>query len=105
GVEWYVGNGGRDRAALKATDPTLYDVVSRLIPEDKLLPVRANVANRTRDEMERYVRERNPEWWSREQQRQADSLRAATARRDSAGRGGRGGGAPPAASPCVPTVP
>ena len=36
GVEWYVGNGGRDRAGLKQADPRLYDVVSRLIPENKL---------------------------------------------------------------------
>src|SRR5439155_9609730 len=48
GVEWYVGNGGRERAGLKTADSTLYDVVSRLIPENKFLPVRANVANRAR---------------------------------------------------------
>ncbi|MBV9879949.1 MAG: hypothetical protein JO180_05600 [Gemmatirosa sp.] len=97
GVEWYVGNGGRDRAGLKAEDPTLYELVSRLIPESKLLPVRANVANRTRDEMEQWVREHNPEWWAREQQRQAAT--AATARADSAR---RGAGTAPAAPPCVP---
>lgn len=102
GVEWYVGNGGKDRPGLKATDPSLYELVSRLIPESKALPVRANVANRTRDEMERYVRDRNPEWWTREQQRQADSTRAAAARRDTTNRRGAQppGGAPP---PCVPT--
>ena len=101
GVEWYVGNGGRDRATLKTEDPTLYDVVRRLIPENKYLPVRANVANQTREEMERHVREQNPAWWEREQQRQADSVRAVAARRDTTRRGG-----PPAAAaatpPCVP---
>jgi hypothetical protein len=86
GVEWYVGNGGRDRAGLKAEDPTLYEVVSRLIPERRFLPVRANVANRTRDDLERYVRERNPEWWEREQQRQAEAARRAPS--DSARRAG-----------------
>jgi hypothetical protein len=98
GVEWYVGNGGRDRALLKAEDPTLYELVSRLIPESKYLPVRANVANRTREELERYVRERNPEWWEREQAREA--ARAAAARPDSA----RRAGTPPADPPCVPTA-
>ncbi len=95
GVEWYVGNGGRDRAGLKAEDPRLYDVVSRLMPEEKRLPQRANVANRTRDEMEMLVRERNPEWWEREQVRQAAATRART---DSVRRQ-----APPAApaDPCV----
>jgi hypothetical protein len=78
GVEWYVGNGGRDRAGLKAADPTLYGLVSRLIPESKRVPVVANVANRTRDEMEAYVRDHNPEWWTREQQRQAAATRAAS---------------------------
>jgi hypothetical protein len=98
GVEWYVGNGGRDRAALKAEDPALHELVSRLIPETKVLPVRANVANRTREEMERLVRERNPEWWEREQRRQAEAAQRAAARPDSARRGG-----PPAApQPCVP---
>ena len=100
GVEWYVGNGGRDRAGLKQVDPRLYDVVSRLIPENKVVPVRANVANRTRDEMERYVREQNPEWWTREQQRQAEANRLA-AQRDTTRRG------PPAAAAaptCVPTT-
>jgi len=98
GVEWYVGNGGRDRAGLKATDPALYQVVSRLIPEDKILPVRANVANRTRDEMEQYVRARNPEWWEREQQRRAQAEQRATARGDTARRPNR---AAAPASPCV----
>lgn len=97
GVEWYVGNGGRDRAGLKAEDPTLYGLVSRLIPENRYLPVRANVANRTREELERYVRERNPEWWVREQQRQEA---AAAARADSARRAGVAPAG--AAQPCVP---
>lgn len=97
GVEWYVGNGGRDRAALKAEDPGLYDVVRRLIPENKLLPVRANVANRTREDLERYVREHNPEWWVREAQRQAESARGSA--RDSTGR------TPPAPAPASPCVP
>lgn len=70
GVEWYVGNGGRERAALKTADPTLYALVARLIPEGRFLPVRANVANRTRQEMAEYVQQRNPEWWQREQERQ-----------------------------------
>lgn len=99
GVEWYVGNGGRERKGLKEADPTLYELVSRLIPESKIIPPTANVANRTRDAMDRYVRERNPDWWSREQQRQADSVaRRAASRGDSARR------APPnvAAPPCVP---
>jgi len=100
GVEWYVGNGGRDRAGLKQVDPTLYNLVSRLIPEDKRVPVRANVANRTRDEMERYVRDHNPEWWAREQQRQAEASRLA-ARGDSTRRAPAAGAAPP---PCVPTA-
>jgi hypothetical protein len=95
GVEWYVGNGGRDRAGLKQQDPALYDVVSRLIPENKLVPVRANVANRTRDEMERYVQQHNPEWWAREQQRQAEMARRTTARGDTT----RRAAAPPAAVP------
>ena len=73
--------------------------MSRLIPENKYLPVRANVANRTREELERYVRDRNPEWWQREQQREA--ARAAAARPDSA----RRQGTPPADPPCVPTAP
>jgi hypothetical protein len=98
GVEWYVGNGGKERAGLKEVDPALYDVVSRLIPENKLVPVRANVANRTRDDMDRYVRERNPEWWAREQQRQADARRM-SARGDSTR---RAGAASAAAPPCVP---
>ena len=99
GVEWYVGNGGRDRASLKIEDSTLYAVVSRLIPENKPLPVRANVANRTRAEMERYVREHNPEWWSREQPRQADASRRLATRGDST----RRAGAPATTQePCVP---
>jgi hypothetical protein len=102
GVEWYVGNGGRDRAGLKAEDPTLHALVSRLIPENKFLPVRANVANRTRDDMERLVRERNPAWWTREQARQADSTRYAAARADSIRRAVPPSAAPP---PCVPSAP
>ena len=103
GVEWYVGNGGRDRAGLKETDPTLYGLVSRLIPETKIIPPTANVANRTRDAMDRYVRERNPEWWSREQQRQADSA-AHRAEMRGAIRGDSTRRAAPsvAAPPCVP---
>ena len=101
GVEWYVGNGGRDRAGLKAADSTLYELVSRLIPEKKLLPQRANVANRTRDDLERLVRERNPEWWDREQVRQAEAARRAAAR-DSAQRGNAPQNAP---QPCVPSTP
>ena len=98
GVEWYVGNGGKDRAELKTVDPTLYEVVSRLIPESKIIPATANVAHRTRDEMEQYVRDRDPEWWTREMQRQAA---ADSARR--AGRGGGGGGGGGAQEPpCVP---
>lgn len=99
GVEWYVGNGGRDRAGLKAVDPRLYDVVSRLIPENKFLPGRANVANRTREEMNRYVREHNPEWWTREQSRQAETARRAPVRGDSARGAAPTTGAP---APCVP---
>jgi hypothetical protein len=102
GVEWYVGNGGRDRAGLKAVDPRLYGVVSRLIPEDKFVPVRANVANRSREEMERYVREQNPEWWTREQARQAERAQRVPVRADSARR------APPptnATPGCVPKPP
>jgi hypothetical protein len=101
GVEWYVGNGGRDRAGLKAEDPRLYELVSRLIPENKALPVRANVANRTREDLERYVREHNPEWWAREEARQAATRADSTRRAGQAaqgGAGGAGGGAPP----CVP---
>jgi hypothetical protein len=100
GVEWYVGNGGRDRKGLKEVDPTLYELVSRLIPESKFLPVRANVANQTREQMEQSVRDRNPEWWAREQQRQA----ADSTRRAAGGRGGGGGGPPAAAPPCIPTA-
>ncbi len=98
GVEWYVGNGGRDRAGLKAEDSTLYALVSRLIPEDKFLPGRANVANRTRADMERVVSERNPEWWEREQRRLAEVASRAAVPGDSTRRAG-----PPAASPppCV----
>ena len=83
GVEWYVGNGGRDRALLKQIDPRLYELVSRLIPENKHLPVRANVSNiGNRQAMDEYVRTRNPEWWSREQERIRQ--REAAARRNAA---------------------
>ena len=101
GVEWYVGNGGRDRAGLKAEDPTLYEVVSRLIPENKYVPVTANVANRTRDQMEQYVRDRNPEWWSREQQREAQRARSSPGA-DSARRAAAASGGAPPQPPCVP---
>lgn len=105
GVEWYVGNGGRERAGLKKEDPTLYELISRLIPENKYLPARANVANHTRAEMDSIVRARNPEWWAREQQRQAeaakrDSTRGADARSRATRRGRRG-----ATPPCVPRSP
>lgn len=96
GVEWYVGNGGRDRKDLRAEDPTLYELVSRLIPPNRYLPVRANVADRTRAEMASYVRDRNPEWWQREQER---DQRRASARRDSTPQT-RPAGAP--APRCVP---
>jgi hypothetical protein len=89
GVEWYIGNGGRDRASLKAEDPRLYELITRLIPENKLVPVRANVANRTREEMARHVQLNNPEWWEREQQRERERQ---AARAGGAGRSGRGGG-------------
>jgi hypothetical protein len=99
GVEWYVGNGGRQRAGLEAEDSTLYELVSRLIPENRVVPVTANVANRTREELERYVQERNPDWWEREKVRQAEAARRAAARADSTQRAG----APPATQPpCVP---
>jgi hypothetical protein len=49
--------------------------------------------------MDRYVREHNPEWWQREQQRQAETAaRRASARPDSA----RRAPAPVAEPPCVP---
>jgi len=99
GVEWYVGNGGKDRAGLKAEDPSLYEVISRLIPESKVIPATANVAHRTREEMEQYVRDHNPEWWTRETQRQAA---ADSARRGARGAGGGGGGGASQDPPCVP---
>jgi hypothetical protein len=103
GVEWYVGNGGRERAGLKAEDPTLYELISRLIPENRYLPVRANVANRTRAQMDSLVQARNPEWWVREQQRLAE----AAARGDSTRAGTRrSGSSRRSATPrCVPQVP
>ena len=92
GVEAYVGNGGSHRRAeLKATDPRLYELITRLIPEDRHLPVRANVANRTRPELAEYVQQRNPEWWQREQQRQQAAAQ------------NRGGGQPGAAGGNAPT--
>jgi hypothetical protein len=100
GVEWYVGNGGRDRAGLKAEDPTLYELVSRLIPESKHVPATANVANRTRDQMEQLVREQNPDWWSREQPREAQRARTAA---DSARR--TAGPATPPQPQCIPQSP
>ena len=81
GVEGYVGNGGRDRADLMEIDPTLYELISRLIPEDRYLPVRANVANRTREEMNRLVQTRNPEWWPCDQERERERLAARGRRR------------------------
>ena len=114
GVEWYVGNGGKDRAGLKVEDPRLYELISRLIPEDRYLPVRANVANRTRAQMDSLVHARNPEWWAREQQRQAkaagrDSTRAGGARpgaRSGARSGARASGSARGAPPqCVPQTP
>ena len=85
GVEWYVGNGGRQRAELRSTDSTLYELISRLIPESAHLPVRANVAARTRAQMDSLVETRNPEWWVRERQRQAEAARQDSTRRLAAG--------------------
>ena len=103
GVEWYVGNGGRDRAALKAEDPTLYELITRLIPENKYLPARANVAGRTREEMGRLVQQANPDWWGREQKRLA-AERAGRGGRAGGGGGGAGGGgaALPPENRCTP---
>jgi len=69
-LEWYLEVGGRDRAELKEVDPRVYELFARLIPEDRFLPGRANVADRTREEMNELVQELNPEWWEREQERQ-----------------------------------
>jgi hypothetical protein len=104
GVEWYVGNGGRDRSGLQAEDPTLYQLVKRLMPETAVLPQRANVANRSREDLERLVRERNPAWWEREQVRQEAAARRAAARADSTQRAGAGAPAAPP-QPCVPRGP
>ena len=102
GVEWYVGNGGRERAGLEAEDPTLYELISRLIPENRYLPVRANVANRTRAQMDSLVHARNPEWWQREEQRLAEAAkRDSTRGRDVRGGAGRRGPRN-AAPPCIP---
>jgi len=104
GVEWYIGNGGRDRADLKAEDPTLYDLISRLIPEDREVPLRANVARRSREDLERYVHETNPEWSQREQRRQQEAAAARGAGGARGGRGGAGGrGAAQAPPTCTPT--
>ena len=84
---------------VKTEDPTLYELVSSLIPENKLVPGRANVAARTREAMDRDVRERNPEWWQREQQRQAEAARRAAARGDTTRRAAQAG---VAQQPCVP---
>ncbi|MCJ7628091.1 MAG: hypothetical protein MUO50_06845, partial [Longimicrobiales bacterium] len=71
GVERYVGSGGdHRRAELKAEDPILFELITRLIPEGHYLPPQANVANRTREELNDYVQTRNPDWWVREQERQ-----------------------------------
>ena len=76
GVEWYVGNGGRNRADLKTEDPRLWELISRLIPPDKELPVRANVARQSSQDMAAYVQARNPDWWQREQEREAAAAAA-----------------------------
>ena len=101
GVEWYVGNGGKERAGLKVEDPQLYALITRLIPEDKYVPVRANVANRTRAELESYVREHNPAWWARDQQHQAE----VAGHSDSTRAGARAGGPRAAVPACVPQAP
>jgi hypothetical protein len=90
-LEWYVGNGGRDRAALKEIDPRIYELISRLIPEGHVLPARANVAHRPAAEMSEYVRAKNPDWWVREQERERER-EAARAGRGAGGGGGGGGG-------------
>ncbi len=101
GVEWYIGNGGRDRAELKEVDQTLYELITRLIPEDRHLPMRANVARRSRQDMDRVVQEGNPEWWQREQGRQEEQR----AGRGAGGRrGGRAGGAGAPVQTCTPTA-
>ena len=84
-LEWYLGVGGRDRAELKEVDPRGYELFTRLIPEDRFLTGRANVADRSRDEMSDLVRELNPEWWEREQVRQ----QAREAERQRRGRDGQ----------------
>src|SRR5690606_18377725 len=100
GVEWYVGSGGRDRAALKEADPWLYELIARLIPEDRDLPVRANVAKRSRDELNDYVRRNNADFWQREEQRIAE--REARARAERERQGARRGGGDNNPPPCVP---
>jgi hypothetical protein len=89
GVEWYVGNGGRQRADLRSADSTLYELVSRLIPENRYLPARANVAARTRAQMDSLVEARNPEWWLRERQRQAEAASQDSTRRAAGGEAAR----------------
>ena len=61
GVEWYVGNGGRERAGLKVEDPTLYDVAAGSSPRTSWcraptspLAPRAMTAPSAS----------NPEWWT-----------------------------------------
>jgi hypothetical protein len=102
GVEWYVGNGGRDRAALKAEDPTLYELITRLIPENKFLPSRANVAGRTREEMGRLVQQANPDWWEREQKRLAAERAGRAGRAGGAGGAGGSGATVPPEGRCTP---
>lgn len=71
-LEWYLGTAGRDRAELKEVDPVIYELFTRLIPETQTLPGRANVADRSRDEMNELVREQNPDWWERERAREEE---------------------------------
>ena len=100
GVEWYVGNGGRDRAGLKAVDPTLYELVSRLIPENKVAAgarqcrqpyARRDGAVRPRAAIQNGGRA--------SRQRQADGGAPRARRRDTTRRGTPPQPAPP---PCVP---
>jgi hypothetical protein len=102
GVEWYIGNGGRDRAALKAEDPRLYELIARLIPESKEVPLQANVAKRTRAEMEAFVREHNPAWWAREQQRERERAERERVQGDSTQARGRAGTSQAGWPACVP---
>ncbi len=79
-------NGSRDRTAEIATEMGCR--VFKQFPPKGYGPA-----------MDRAVRESNPDWWTREQQRQADAARDATARGDSARRAGAAAAAP---QPCVP---